>query len=439
MSEYKHILKEVPLLILANGDKSYIVKTPPYLDSTDGSAADTLHEAATHLFPDLDPHTLRFQASFAGHDRPHTLTEDAYLATLSLLAETMSPPPVLQVVNEKSGSRKRRRSSCSSASDALTPPESIWDKFARERGGGPRVGLFQVYIKTQTGKTLVADCRSEDCVDDLKRAVHGQEGIPPDQQRLVFSGKQLEDGRTLSGYNIKADSTLHMYLRLRAAAASPIALTLSPQWSFSALYPVVDVSKGKQGDSIASWTVSAKPDASLIELSSGLALSYLFWEAHSLLLPPSPPPSPSLTAPHAFDPSQPFLASSNGIALPFSSFLPYLDKTLSSLTLHTAARTDFITYWPPSFNRIHARNQRIAFRFLPQAEYEQAAQLEVDPKPDVVTRVFMLFRGVDEGEAEGWKKPDEVDWVSEVGVKVDEAKDEGLFRVLEWGGMEIVG
>ncbi len=85
----------------------------------------------------------------------------------------------------------------------------------------------------------------------------------------------------------------------------------------------------------------------------------------------------------------------------------------------------------------------VALRFLPQASYEHAALLDVQPKPDVVTRVFMLFKRVCEDELDDWegalsRASENVDvWKDVVGVDCDVMKDEELFRVLEWGGMEV--
>ena len=79
--------------------------------------------------------------------------------------------------------------------------------------GVPRGGM-ELFVKTLTGKTVTIEVEEGESIEDVKAKISEKEGIPPEQQRIIFGGQQLQDGKTIDDYDLSDDSTLHLVLRL---------------------------------------------------------------------------------------------------------------------------------------------------------------------------------------------------------------------------------
>ncbi|CAF1163954.1 unnamed protein product [Adineta ricciae] len=260
-----------------------------------------------------------------------------------------------------------------------------------------------IFVKTLTGKNLQINvCLETDSVASVKERINIQEGIPTEQQRLVFNGKQLEDNLLLSEYGVVNESCLHLILRLRKPVIRlkstmkdriiqhvNVSVELDPNvWIFSSLYPNPSLTDKK---SHVQWNdLNVYHDGKIIfeqkkedfhpvrrlysQIDDEIEHRMLFWEATTVSSIPN------------------FLQEKN-LCVPRDNFSRILNYLLKKMTLSTEDRDDLITYVLSQLDEVDPayENENVIFQFIPSQIYSRSVQLTIRPLPEQFVRIFLVF------------------------------------------------
>ena len=205
-------------------------------------------------------------------------------------------------------------------------------------------------------------------------------------------------------------------------------------WTLTTAYPPVpQVDKG--GRKELRWFLRVKPRGVVEDVLSGTEAGGLFFE----LVPDEAPRPAAGVAPDApLIPAWPDVRPSNSWCIPRDRFLPHMNRVLTTLGLPSESRSAMFTSWLPSINQ----HKNIAYRILNKSQLDPSWQLDIIPRPQAVLRFVVLFRGIKDADLKEWngqgliEVEQGLDWRQTVGYSAT-LGDDKLFRVIEYGAMEV--
>ncbi len=296
--------------------------------------------------------------------------------------------------------------------------------------------IIHIKIKTLTGKLIDYNIEKNKTIHDLKSKICETEGIPIEQQSLIFKAKQLEDNRTLSDYNVdeENENIFHLILRLKKPVILfynydnntnlKLNLKLQPNiWRFDQINPKQAQLREEDEDHSYKWNFTLKnisADKNLLyDINRKRSFSYIFWEAQTYY-----------NSNHIFSE---YLHNSKKYLFLKNEVEDKLDMLLRCKGLNEVESQDLITYWLPNF----FEKEYIAVTFFDKDIYNQYANLEVIPEPDMTIRMFLLFKTLTEQEYKEMKKDEIIYNSSDNTESAYQRHDIKSPLVVEWGVMKI--